>query len=76
MYSPCEELRQRLATNSKAQAYGLRANCIENGDGNISVALVGNNQTVTKDVASKVLDQIAKAEVVGPWEFILNKIER
>jgi len=76
MYSPCEELRQRLATNPKAQTYGLRANCVENGDGNISVALVGNNQTVAKDIASKVLAQIAKAEVAGPWEFTLNEIER
>ena len=76
MYSPCEELRQRLATNPKARAYGLRANCIENGGGNISVALVGNYQTVAKDIASKVLDQIAKAEVEGPWEFTINELER
>ena len=76
MYTPCQELQQRLDTNSKAKAYGLKAECTETSDGNVSVTLVGHDKTVTKDEASKTLHEIAKAEIEGPWVFTLNEIER
>jgi len=76
MYSPCEELQQRLDTNPKAQAYGLKMECKEASDGNVSVTLVGHNQSVAKEEAGKTLDEIAEAEVVGPWEFTINELER
>ena len=76
MYTPCQELQQRLDTNPKAKAYGLKAKCVETGDGNISVTLVGNDKSIEKDKASKALDEIAKAEVAGPWVFTINDIQR
>ena len=76
MYTPCQELQQRLDTNPKANAYGLKANCTDVGDGTISVTLIDHNPTVTKDKASKMLDEIAGAEVDGPWEFTITEIAK
>lgn len=76
MYSPCQELQQRLSTNPKANAYGLKAKCEETSDGNIAVTLVDNDKSVAKDKASKLLDEIAKGEIAGPWEFIITEIEK
>lgn len=76
MYTPCQELQQRLNTNPKANAYGLKANCTDGSDGTISVTLIENNKSVTKDKASKLLDEIARAEVDGPWEFTITEIAK
>jgi len=72
----CQNFQERLDTNSKAKAYSLKASCEEMSDGNVSVTLVGNNNSVAKDKASKLLDDIAKGEVAGPWIFTINEIER
>ena len=72
----CQNFQERLDTNSKAKAYGLKARCEETSDGNISVTLVDHDKSVAKDKASKLLDEIAKGEVVGPWEFTINEIEK
>lgn len=76
MYTPCQELQQRLDTNPKAKAYGLQAKCTQAGDGSVSLALTGNNKSVTDEKASKLLNDIAKAEVVGLWEFTITTIEK
>jgi hypothetical protein len=76
MYTPCQELQQRLDTNPKAKAYGLKAKCVENSDGTISATLLDHAKSVSNDHAKQALDKIAKAEVVGPWEFTINEIER
>ncbi len=76
MYSPCEELQQRLGTNPQAQAYGLQVSCEENADGSTKVTLVGNNKSVTMEEAQKALDRIASAEVSGNWEFTIADIKR
>jgi len=76
MYTPCQELQQRLDTNPKANAYGLKAKCVENSDGTISATLLDHATSVSNDNAKQALDKIAKAEVVGPWEFTINEIER
>jgi hypothetical protein len=76
MYTPCEELQQRLNTSPKAQAYGLKAGCTLSSDGNVSVMLVEHDPSVTETEAGKTLDQIAKAEVDGPWEFTIKELER
>lgn len=76
MYSPCEEFEQRLSTNPKANAYGIKAKCEEVGDGNISVELVDNDKSIAKDKVSKLLADIAKGEVAGPWEFTITEIEK
>jgi hypothetical protein len=71
----CQNFQERLDTNSKAKAYGLKAKCIETADGNVAVTLVSNNNSVAKDKASKLLDDIAKGEVAGPWEFTITELE-
>ena len=76
MYTPCQEFQQKLDSNPKARAHSLKANCTETGGGNISVTLVEHDKSVTRDQASKTLDEIAKGEVIGPWEFMINEIER
>ena len=76
MYSPCEELQQRLDTNPKAKAYGLQAKCSQAGDGIVSLALTSHDKSVAKDKASKTLDEIAKGEVNGLWEFTITGIEK
>lgn len=72
----CQNFQERLDTNSKAKAYGLKAKCIEAGDGSVSVTLVAHDKSVAKDKASKMLDEIAKGEVIGPWEFTITEIEK
>lgn len=76
MYSPCQELQQRLSTNPKANAYGLKAKCEETSDGDIAVMLVDNDKSVAKDKASKLLDEIAKGKIAGPWEFTITEITK
>lgn len=75
MYSPCEEFQQRLNSNSKAHAYGLKAKCTETAEGKVAVELVGHGKSVDKDKAKKVLEEIASAQVIGPWEFTINSLE-
>lgn len=75
MYSPCEEFEQRLNSNSKAHAYGLKAKCAETTEGKVAVELVGHGKSVEKDKAKKALDDIASAQVIGPWEFTINSLE-
>jgi len=72
----CQNFQERLDTNSKAKAYGLKAKCAETSDGNISVTLVDQDKSVAKDKAGKLLDEIAKGEVVGPWEFTITELEK
>jgi hypothetical protein len=76
MYSPCEELQQRLDTNPQAQAYGLKVSCEENADGSTKVTLVGNNALATIEEAQKALDTIASAEISGNWEFTITDIKK
>jgi len=76
MYTPCQELQQRLDTNPKAKAYGLKAKCAQTTDGSISVSLIDHDKSVAKDKAIKALDEIAKGEVVGLWEFTITEIEK
>jgi hypothetical protein len=76
MYTPCQELQQRLDSNPKAKAYGLKAKCVENSDGTISATLLDHAKSVSNDNAKQALDKIAKAEVVGPWEFTIAEIEK
>lgn len=76
MYTPCQEFQQRLETNPKANAYGLKAKCEETSNGGFSIELFDNASSVTKEQAEGLLNQIAKAEVVGPWEFTITTIEK
>ena len=76
MYTPCQEFQQRLETNPKANAYGLKAKCAETSNHGISVELVDNAKSVDKEKAKGVLNQIAKAEVSGLWEFTITMIEK
>lgn len=76
MFSACQNFQERLATNPKAKAYGLKAKCKENGDGSFSVSLDGHAKSVAKDNASKALDEIAQGVVSGPWVFTIDEIER
>lgn len=76
MYTPCEEVLQRLGSNPKARAYGLKARCVESSDGNISVTLVDHAASIAKDKANKTLNEIAKGEIVGPWEFIIMEVQK
>ena len=76
MYTPCQELQQKLDSNPKANAYGLKAKCTETSDGGISVSLIEHDKSVAKDKASKALEEIAKGEVVGLWEFTITEIEK
>nr|MDQ3004089.1 hypothetical protein [Chloroflexota bacterium] len=76
MYTPCQELQQKLDSNPKAKAYGLKAKCTETSDGGISVSLIDHDKSVSKDKASKALDEIAKGEVIGLWEFTITEIEK
>lgn len=76
MYTPCQEFQQRLETHPKANAYGLKAKCTETGNNSIFVELVDNAKSVDKEQAKGLLNQIAKAEIVGPWEFTITTIEK
>ncbi len=76
MYSPCEELMQRLDTNPKAKAYGLKVKCAESVDGGMSVELIENAKTIDKEKAKGLLNQIARAQIEGLWKFTITEIER
>lgn len=76
MYSPCEELQQRLDTSPKAQSYGLKVKCEDKEDFSMSVELLENNKSVTTEEAQKVLDSIVSAEIIGTWEFTITNIEK
>jgi hypothetical protein len=76
MYTPCEELQQRLNTSPKAQAYRLKVECTETGDGSTSVKLVDYDPSVTEFEASQTLNEVAKAEVDGLWKFTIDELER
>jgi len=76
VYSPCQEFLQRLGSNPKAKDFGLKAECAEVGDGNISVTLIDHDQSVAKEKASRLLDEIATAKVTGRWEFTITEIEK
>lgn len=76
MFSACQNFQERLATNPKAKAYGLKAKCVENKDGNFAVTLADHTKSVAKDNASKVLDEVVQGRVTGPWVFNINEIER
>ncbi len=76
MYTSCQYFQHRLATNPKANAYGLKAYCTENSDGSIAVGLMDHAQSVSNDNAKKVLDDIASGTVNGPWQFTITTIER
>jgi hypothetical protein len=71
MYSPCQEVQQRLDTNPKAQAYGLKISCSEKADGNRDVTLLGNGNSITHDEAQRALDVISNAEAQGNWTFTI-----
>jgi hypothetical protein len=72
----CQNFQERFDTNSNARAFGLKARCEETSDGNVSVILLDHDKSVAKDKASKLLDEIAKGEVIGPWEFTITAIEK
>jgi hypothetical protein len=76
MYFPCQEVQQRLNTNPKAQAHGLKIKCSEKADGNRDVTLVGNDNSITHDEAQKELDVIANAEVQGNWTFTITDLTK
>ena len=72
---PCESLQQRLDTNPKAKAYGLKAKCSYDEQAGISATLSENSSSVAKDKAQQILDEIVKGEINGPWEFGITEIE-
>lgn len=76
MYSPCQNFMHRLDTSQKAKAYGLKAKCSEAGNGEIVVTLVGNNKSVEKELASQILNEIAKGTITGSWEFTIDELEK
>ncbi len=76
MYTPCQEFQQRLETSPQANALGVVANCVENGNGGFSVELMSNARSVDAEQARMIVNQIAKAEVGGPWEFTITEIEK
>jgi hypothetical protein len=76
MYSPCQEVQQRLDTNPKAQAYGLKISCSEKADGNRDVTLLSNDNSITQDEAQKELDVISNAEVQGNWMFTITDLTK
>lgn len=76
MYSPCEEFQQRLSTHATAYASGLQATCAEADTGTITVTLTHHASSVTVEQAQNLLDEIAKGEIEGPWEFTITEIER
>lgn len=76
MFSACQDFQERLNTNPKASAYDLKAKCTETSDGYISVTLLKHDKSVTENDASKMLDEIAKGEVLGPWVFTIDEIKR
>lgn len=75
MYTPCQELQQRIDTSSKAQAAGVKIKCTENIDGKPEVQLTDFNPSSSQETAQQILDQIVENIVPGPWEFTIDKIE-
>lgn len=76
MYTPCQEFQQRLETSPQANALGVMAKCVEDGNGGFSVELMSNARSVEMEQARMIVNQIAKAEVGGPWEFTITEIEK
>ena len=76
MYTPCKYFQQRLATNPKANADGLKASCTENNDGSISVGLTDYTKSMLQDDAKKELDDIASGVVKGPWQFTIINLTK
>ena len=73
---PCENLQQRLDTNPRAKALGLKTKCSYNEQTGISVALSEKASAVAQEKAQQVLDEIIKGEVIGPWEFTITGLEK
>ncbi|MBW7920187.1 MAG: hypothetical protein H3C52_12930 [Anaerolineales bacterium] len=76
MYSACKNFQQRLATNPKARAYGLKAKCVESSDGGITVALTEHDNSITNEKAKETLDAISSGVAYGPWEFTITVLEK
>ncbi len=76
LYSPCQEMQQRLSTSPKAQEYGLKINCIDDAEKGALVSLEEYSKSVSAEEAQKVFDVIATSEVHGEWKFILNDLEK
>jgi len=76
MYSACQEFQQRLDTNPKANAYGLKAKCTEMGNGAVSIELVDHGKSVNNEKAKNTLNEIAKGDVVGTWEFTITDLTK
>jgi hypothetical protein len=76
MYSPCQEVQQRIDTSPKAQAAGVKMNCTENADGQAVAELSGFNPTFSREEAQQILDQIVGQMVNGPWVFTIDKLEK
>lgn len=76
MFTPCQELQQRIDTSSKAQAAGVKIKCAENTDGKPEVQLTDFNPSSSQETAQQILDQIVDNIVPGPWVFTIDKIEK
>ena len=76
LYSPCQEMQQRLATSPKAQEYGLKISCTDDAEKNPSLSLDEYSKSVNAEDAQKVFDVIATSEVHGEWKFILTDLEK
>ena len=76
MYTPCEEFRERMATNPKVKAYDLKVECVETSDGSISATLLEHDPSISSEEANRILNEIASAEINGPWIFRIDEIER
>ncbi len=76
MYSPCQELEQRLNSNPKAQAYGIKMKCEENADRSTNVSMLEHNPSVSAEEAQRVLDVIDQAEVFGNWQFTITSLTK
>lgn len=76
MYTPCQEFQQRLETSPQANALGVVAQCSETGNGGFAVELMSNARSAEAEQARMIVNQIAKAEVSGPWEFTITEIEK
>ena len=76
LYSPCQEMQQRLATSPKAQKYGLKISCTDDAEKNPSLSLDEYSKSVNAEDAQKVFDVIATSEVHGEWKFVLTDIEK
>jgi hypothetical protein len=76
LYSPCQEMQQRLATSPKAQKYGLKISCTDDAEKGPSLSLDEYSKSVNAEEAQKVFDVIATSEVHGEWKFVLTDIEK